>query len=130
VERFDGFMDDFRIYNRVLTEQEIASIKGSDALVDTSALKVRYNSAPLPELGRHYLAVRTLESSPTIGPSAFGRRSAGRLRRRTHSPRRNRQCSSALFTSRTAHERVDVARPGTILGRAFVRRTGLRVNCL
>ena len=39
-------MDDFRIYNRILTDTEIATIAApatSDTLVDTAALKVRYN---------------------------------------------------------------------------------------
>jgi hypothetical protein len=46
---FDGEMDDFRIYNRILTSDEISQVVGSDALVDTAALKVRFNfdAAPL-----------------------------------------------------------------------------------
>ena len=47
-EFFDGQMDDVRIYNRVLTDSEVALVYSSDALVDPAALKVRFNfdSAP------------------------------------------------------------------------------------
>ena len=70
-KRFDGFMDDFRIYNRVLTEQEIASIKASDDLVDSSALKVRYNFGTAAGVGQTLTwPFGTLESSPALGPSA------------------------------------------------------------
>ncbi len=40
---FDGQLDDYRVYNRVLTATEIASITSSDAVVDAAALKLRYN---------------------------------------------------------------------------------------
>jgi hypothetical protein len=45
---FDGELDDFRIYNRILTAAEIMQIVNSDAVVDPAALKVRFNfdSAP------------------------------------------------------------------------------------
>ncbi len=42
-KKLNGQMDDFRIYNRILTPEEIGQVFTSDALVDTSALKVRYN---------------------------------------------------------------------------------------
>ena len=45
-QEYLGLMDDFRIYNRILTDTEIATIAApatSDTLVDTAALKVRYN---------------------------------------------------------------------------------------
>ncbi|HEY3862522.1 MAG TPA: LamG-like jellyroll fold domain-containing protein [Verrucomicrobiae bacterium] len=44
--RYDGQMDDFRIYNRILTPAEVATIgtfATSDNLIDTSALQLRYN---------------------------------------------------------------------------------------
>jgi hypothetical protein len=41
--RYDGEMDDFRIYNRILTGAEIMQIVNSDALVDPAALQVRFN---------------------------------------------------------------------------------------
>jgi len=70
-KRFDGLMDDFRIYNRVLTDSEIASIKASDALVDTAALKVRYNFGTAAGVGYSVTwPLGTLLSSPTLGPSA------------------------------------------------------------
>src|SRR4030095_3228277 len=40
---FNGEMDDFRIYNRMLTAAEIAQIASSGALVDPAALKVQFN---------------------------------------------------------------------------------------
>jgi len=45
---FDGAMDDFRIYNRILTPAEIGQVFASDALVDTAALKVRFNFDAAP----------------------------------------------------------------------------------
>ena len=46
-ENYNGFMDDFRIYNRQLTGDEVHSVYASDALVDTNSLQVRLNfSAP------------------------------------------------------------------------------------
>ena len=70
-KRFDGFMDDFRIYGRVLTAQEIASVKDSDALVDTTALKVRYNFGTAAGVGQTVSwPFGTLMSSPVLGPSA------------------------------------------------------------
>lgn len=70
--RFDGLMDDFRIYNRVLTEAEIASIKSSDALVDESALKLRFTFDNALGVG-HTVSwpYGTLYSSPVLGPSAI-----------------------------------------------------------
>ncbi|MEB3322003.1 MAG: LamG-like jellyroll fold domain-containing protein, partial [Synechococcaceae cyanobacterium] len=68
-KRFDGQMDDFRIYNRELNPTEIASaITG--ALVDTAALKVQYN---FNDAGLGWTVgwpFGTLQSSPTLGPSA------------------------------------------------------------
>lgn len=69
-KRYDGQMDDFRIYNRILTQAEIASIVSSDALVDPIALKLRFNF----DTSGIGLSVTwpfgTLLSSPTLGPSA------------------------------------------------------------
>jgi hypothetical protein len=45
---FNGEMDDFRIYNRILTPAEVAMIASSDALVDPVALKVRFNFDAAP----------------------------------------------------------------------------------
>jgi hypothetical protein len=47
-EQFDGQMDDFRFYNRILTSAEVNSVFSSDALVDTTALKVRFNFDAAP----------------------------------------------------------------------------------
>jgi hypothetical protein len=69
-KRFDGQMDDFRIYNRVLTEAEIASVKASDALVDSSALKVRYTFTTSGIGKTVSWPFGTLESSPVLGPGA------------------------------------------------------------
>lgn len=45
---YDGAMDDFRIYNRTLTATEVAQLAGSGDLVDTAALKVRFNFDAAP----------------------------------------------------------------------------------
>jgi hypothetical protein len=69
-KRYDGLMDDFRIYNRVLTEAEIAQIKASDAIVDAAALKVRYDFG---SAGIGYSVVwpfGTLKSSATLNTGA------------------------------------------------------------
>ncbi|MEI2722862.1 MAG: LamG-like jellyroll fold domain-containing protein [Verrucomicrobiota bacterium] len=69
-KRFDGQMDDFRIYNRVLTAGEIASIRVSDALVDNAALKLRFNFST-SGIGRSVTwPFGTLLSSPVLGPAA------------------------------------------------------------
>ncbi|EEF63385.1 LamG-like jellyroll fold domain-containing protein [Pedosphaera parvula] len=70
-KKFDGQMDDFRIYNRVLNGTEISQIFASDALVDTSALKLRYNFDDGTGVGKTVTwTFGRLESSPTLGPSA------------------------------------------------------------
>jgi hypothetical protein len=48
---FNGYLDDFRIYNRVLTSTEVASVASSGALVDNAALKVRFNFDTAPTAG-------------------------------------------------------------------------------
>jgi hypothetical protein len=72
-QTYNGQMDDFRIYSRVLTDTEIATIATpatSDTLVDTAALKVRYNFDTTG--GGMSLAwpAGSLQSSPTLGPTA------------------------------------------------------------
>ncbi len=69
-KRYDGLMDDFRIYNRVLTDTEITQVFTSDALVDTAALKLRYEFTTRG-IG-HTVAwpFGTLETSPTLNPGA------------------------------------------------------------
>jgi hypothetical protein len=70
-KRFDGQMDDFRIYNRILTSSEITSVKTSDAIVDASALKVRYNFGTAAGVGQTVTwTFGTLMSSPALGPTA------------------------------------------------------------
>ena len=70
-KRFDGSMDDFRIYSRILTATEIASVTASDAIIDASALKVRYNFDTAAGVGRKATwTFGTLMSSPTLGPGA------------------------------------------------------------
>ena len=69
-KKLNGQMDDFRIYNRVLTADEIAQVIATDALVDTSALMLRYN---FDSNGVGYSLswpAGMLLSSPAIGPSA------------------------------------------------------------
>jgi len=63
---FNGQMDDFRIYNRILTGDEIAQVVSSDALVDTAALKVRFNfDAPPIGLTMRWLC-GTLQCTDTL----------------------------------------------------------------
>jgi hypothetical protein len=69
-KRFDGQMDDFRIYNRVLTDSEVASVFASDAIVDANALKLRYNFDNTGIGQTVTWPFGTLQSSPTLGPSA------------------------------------------------------------
>jgi hypothetical protein len=70
-KRFDGQMDDFRIYSRVLTATEIASINSTGDLVDTAALKLRYNFSTAAGVGQTVKwPYGTLLSSPNLGPSA------------------------------------------------------------
>ncbi len=68
--RLDGAMDDFRIYNRVLTDAEIAQLYANGSIVDQAALKLRYDFGTI---GLGYNVAWTfgvLESSPVLGPGA------------------------------------------------------------
>lgn len=72
-KRYDGLMDDFRIYNRVLTDTEIATLAApatSDTLVDTAALKLRYNFDTAGIGQTVTWPFGALLSSPVLGPSA------------------------------------------------------------
>ena len=69
-KRFDGDMDDFRIYNRILTDTEIGQVYTNGALVETAALKVQYtfNSAIY---GQSLVwPFGTLIRSPSLTPGA------------------------------------------------------------
>lgn len=69
-KRLDGGLDDFRIYNRILTQAEIASIVASDAVVDAAALKLRFN---FDDTGTGYTVnwpFGKLQATPVLGPSA------------------------------------------------------------
>ncbi|HEX5221569.1 MAG TPA: LamG-like jellyroll fold domain-containing protein [Verrucomicrobiae bacterium] len=70
-KRYDGQMDDFRIYNRILTQTEIASIVASDALVDNAALKLRFNFGTAGIGNSVTWPFGTLLSSPSVGPDAI-----------------------------------------------------------
>jgi hypothetical protein len=70
-KRYDGQMDDFRIYNRVLTQGEIATIVSSDALADTAALKLRFNFGTAGIGNSVTWPFGTLLSSPAVGPGAI-----------------------------------------------------------
>jgi len=69
-KRLDGYLDDFRIYSRILTEAEIASVKASNALVDTAALKLRFNFDTVGIGKTVSWPFGTLESTPVLGPGA------------------------------------------------------------
>ena len=69
-KKFEGRMDDFRFYNRALTEAEVGQVFASDALVDTGALKLRLdfdNAAFGKSLQWDY---GTLQSTPALGTEA------------------------------------------------------------
>jgi hypothetical protein len=70
---YDGQMDDFRMYNTILTPAEIATIAApatSDSLEETNALVVRFNFDT--GVNGHSLVwpFGTLQSSPVLGPGA------------------------------------------------------------
>ena len=70
---YDGQMDDVRIYNRILTAGEVSTIgtfATSDTLIDTTALKLRYNFDNIGIGKTLTWPLGTLLSSPTLGPSA------------------------------------------------------------
>ena len=72
-QTYSGDMDDFRIYSRVLTANEIATIAApatSDTLVDNAALKVRYNFDTSGGGKSLTWPAGSLLSSPTLGPTA------------------------------------------------------------
>jgi hypothetical protein len=67
-------MDDFRIYNRVLSSTEIIAISTpatSDSVLD-STLMVRYNFGTAAGVGKglFWQQIGVLQSSPVLGPSA------------------------------------------------------------
>lgn len=66
----NGQLDDFRFYNRILTAEEIATVQSSDATVDNAALKVRYNFDTAGAGTSLSWPVGSLQSSPTLGPTA------------------------------------------------------------
>jgi hypothetical protein len=67
---YEGAMDDFRIYNRAFNATEVGQVFANDALVDTAALKLRFNFGTAG-IGKSVVwQYGTLESSPTLGPSA------------------------------------------------------------
>jgi hypothetical protein len=69
-QKFDGQMDDFRIYKRILTATEVAQVYASDALVDTNSLAVRYNFDSATYGRSVAWPYGVLQTSPTLGPSA------------------------------------------------------------
>jgi hypothetical protein len=72
-KRYDGQLDDFRIYNRVLTGAEITTIATpatSDTLVDTTALKLRFDFDTAGAGHTLTWPFGTLLSSPVLGPGA------------------------------------------------------------
>jgi len=68
--KFDGQMDDFRIYNRVLNATEVGQVYASDALVDTNALTVRYNFDSAIYGNSLVWPFGTLQTSPALGNAA------------------------------------------------------------
>ncbi len=73
-QEYNGLMDDVRIYNRILTDPEIATISTaatSDTLIDTAALQARYNFGTAAGVGTGLTwPVGVLQSSPVLDSSA------------------------------------------------------------
>ena len=70
-QNYNGQMDDFRIYNRILTATEIGTVFSGDALVDTSALKLRFNF-DTPGVGKSLTwPVGALQGSPALTPASW-----------------------------------------------------------
>ncbi len=72
---YNGQMDDFRIYNRILTASEVSTIgteSTSDTLIDTNALKVRFDFNSDSALYGNSIVwpYGTLISSPALGAAA------------------------------------------------------------
>src|SRR6266498_919228 len=67
---YNGQLDDFRIYNRILTAAEVADIASTGALVDAAALKVRFNFDALAGLTLTWTC-GTLEATPSLNPSSI-----------------------------------------------------------
>jgi Concanavalin A-like lectin/glucanases superfamily len=70
---YDGQMDDFRMYNTILTPTEIATIAApatSDMLEETNALQVRFNFDSATYGYSLVWPFGTLESSPALGTGA------------------------------------------------------------
>lgn len=68
--KYDGLLDDVRIYNRVLTAAEVASAMGG-AEVDAASLKLRFNfdTAPVKGYLISWPSGSTLQNGPTVtGP--------------------------------------------------------------
>jgi hypothetical protein len=71
-QEYVGQMDDFRIYSRVLNDTEIAAVMASDDLVDSNALKVRYNFGTAAGVGRKLTwPIGLLQSSPAVAPAVW-----------------------------------------------------------
>jgi Concanavalin A-like lectin/glucanases superfamily/Immunoglobulin domain len=71
-QNYNGLMNDFRIYSRVLNATEIGTVYSSDALVDTSTLKVRYNFGTAAGVGSSLSwPVGVLQSSAALAPASW-----------------------------------------------------------
>ena len=66
-KKYTGFLDDVRIYNRVLEDFEISSVS-ADEMVDDAALQVRLNfdAAPVSGFSVSWYPDGTLQASPNV----------------------------------------------------------------
>lgn len=69
-KRFDGFMDDFRMYSRVLTDTEVSQVFTTGAVVDPTTLVVQFEFNSALTGNSVVWPFGTLQSSPTLGPGA------------------------------------------------------------
>jgi hypothetical protein len=68
---YDGELNDFRIYNRILNLSEIGQIYATNALVDTNALQVQlsFATAPVAGFALNWTCGVALQSAPSLpGP--------------------------------------------------------------
>jgi hypothetical protein len=69
---YNGLLDDFRFYNRVLTASEITSVYQSNAIVDANALQLEFNFTSAPGTGvvlNWQEGTAVLQSAPNVnGP--------------------------------------------------------------
>ena len=70
-KRYNGLLDDFRIYQRILTPTEIQSVATANSIIDPNALVLRFNFDDLGIGQSLTWPVGSLFSSPDLGAQAI-----------------------------------------------------------